>query len=112
MKLLLTIVRAYANIFAMSNVFGGEEFPAGQPDMFVRVDHDTIDWYNGDGVQRVDVEGINPAPGTEPEGGQALIDYWDTIGLDKDDDGFYNLIRKNGCSSCGSHTPGCCDGCA
>ncbi len=42
--------------------------------------------------------------------GKDHADYWDTIGLG--DDGFYDSIRLNGCSSCGNHTPGCCDGCA
>jgi hypothetical protein len=42
--------------------------------------------------------------------GQDHIDYWNNIG--KGLGGFYDDIRENGCSSCGSHTPGCCDGCA
>lgn len=42
--------------------------------------------------------------------GQDAVDYWDEIG--RGDGGFYDHIRENGCSSCGSHTPGCCDGCA
>ncbi len=35
--------------------------------------------------------------------GQELADYWDNIGAGQG--GFYDDIRKNGCSSCGSHTP-------
>lgn len=42
--------------------------------------------------------------------GQELADYWDNIG--RGGGGFYDSIREHGCSSCGSHTPGCCDGCA
>lgn len=42
--------------------------------------------------------------------GKALVDFWDEIGTG--DDGFYDSIRRDGCSSCGEHTPGCCDGCA
>lgn len=42
--------------------------------------------------------------------GQELADYWDNIG--KGSNGFYDNIRKNGCSYCGSGTPGCCDACA
>jgi hypothetical protein len=42
--------------------------------------------------------------------GQPLVDYWDQIG--RGQGGFYDDIRQNGCSNCGSHTPGCCDGCA
>lgn len=48
--------------------------------------------------------------GEEGLAGQELADYWDNIG--KGMGGFYDDIRENGCSSCGSHTPGCCDGCA
>ena len=42
--------------------------------------------------------------------GDALVSYWDEIG--KDEGGFYDNIRQNGCWACGSHTPGCCDACA
>ncbi len=42
--------------------------------------------------------------------GQELVDHWANIG--RGDGGFYDSIRVDGCSSCGSHTPGCCDGCA
>lgn len=39
-----------------------------------------------------------------------LTEYWDTIG--KGMGGFYDDIRENGCASCGSSTPGCCDACS
>lgn len=39
-----------------------------------------------------------------------LSEFWGEIG--KGEGGFYDDIRENGCSSCGSHHPGCCDGCA
>lgn len=42
--------------------------------------------------------------------GEALVRHWDEVGLG--DGGFYDSIRRDGCSSCGSHTPGNCDGCA
>lgn len=42
--------------------------------------------------------------------GQESIDFWNDIGQGQG--GFYDHIREYGCSSCGSHTPGCCDGCA
>lgn len=53
---------------------------------------------------------VNSHRGEEGLTGQALVDYWDNIG--KGMGGFYDSIRENGCSSCGSSTPGCCDGCA
>lgn len=42
--------------------------------------------------------------------GKECIDYQDNIG--KGMGGFYDDIRENGCSICGSYAPGCCDGCA
>lgn len=53
------------------------------------------------------ISGANAGDGLT---GQESIDFWDDIG--KGQGGFYDHIRENGCSSCGSHTPGCCDGCA
>lgn len=55
-------------------------------------------------------EMLNSAKGEEGLRGQELTDYWNNIGAGMG--GFYDDIRENGCSSCGSHTPGCCDGCA
>lgn len=37
-------------------------------------------------------------------------DFWLTIG--EGEGGFYDDIRKFGCTNCESHTPGCCDACA
>ncbi len=51
----------------------------------------------------------NP-PGDNGLEGQELVDHWDNVGLGEG--GFYDHIREHGCSSCGCHTPGCCDGCA
>ena len=56
------------------------------------------------------IEMVSSTEGEKGLTGQALVDYWDTIGKDKG--GFFDDIRENGCSSCGSHTPGCCDGCS
>ena len=42
--------------------------------------------------------------------GAELGEYWNNIGRGLG--GFYDEIRENGCTSCGSYTPGCCDGCA
>lgn len=56
------------------------------------------------------LEMVTSTRGEEGLRGQELADYWDNIGTGMG--GFYDDIRENGCSSCGSHTPGCCDGCA
>lgn len=56
------------------------------------------------------IQMVTSTKGEEDLTSQELIDYWDNIG--KGMGGFYDDIRENGCSSCGSSTPGCCDGCA
>ena len=56
------------------------------------------------------IEMIASIKGEEGLTGQDHIDYWNDIGAGQG--GFYDSIRENGCTSCGSHTPGCCDGCA
>ncbi len=56
------------------------------------------------------IQMVTSTKGEEGLTGQELSDYWDSIG--KGMGGFYDDIRENGCSSCGSHSPGCCDGCA
>lgn len=93
---------AHADLIA-DMVSAGEEIPASLRDV---VDHhlgyDSI-------TRQGELSGV--------DGEQAFIDvgrdvgdYWTNIG--RGEGGFYDKIREEGCGFCGSHTPGCCDGCA
>lgn len=55
------------------------------------------------------IQMVTSTKGEEGLTGEEISKYWDKIG--KGEGGFYDDIRINGCSSCDSHSPGCCDAC-